>query len=270
MFEFFDTLTGIMSLSPPQIKSWLPGSDPVVLTYFCHLSTSLSPKLLLSNLCHEIHHRYQPNASSLKQNLDNQDCHSWKEPSDEDAMFSFTSKPKLHCQLSNTEAISDCQQNTNVLSSDIVEHQKQFCFLLSLMPSTKRPLLLILNGLDHMKNHFGSQIIGSFPSPLPPNVKVILSVSPNSRHILKALGPQPPQEGLLEADGKKPSHIPLSLGMADRKGCLKMLASLLSSSGRKVTSGQQALVNRALTSCSLTLYVRLLHLHISLWHSGRP
>lgn len=258
-----------MSLSPPQIKSWLPDSDPVVLTYFCHLSTSLSPKQLLSNLCHEIPRRYQHNASSLKQTLDNHGSHSCTESSDEDAMFSFTSTPDLHCELSFAEVTSDCQKNTNLTLFGIAELQTQFFSLLSLMPSTQRPLFLIFDGLDHIESPFGSQIIRSLPSPLPPNVKVILSVSPNSRQILKALGPQHPQNSLLEANAKKPGYMPVSLGMADRKRCVKMLASLLSSSGRKVTSGQQALVNQALTSCCLTLYVRLLHRHISLWHSGR-
>lgn len=257
-----------MSLSAPQIKSWLPDSDPVVLTYFCHLSTSLSPKQLLSSLCYEIPHGYQHNASSLKQNLDNQDSHSCTESSDEDAMFGFTSNPDLHCEVSKREVISS-QKNTNLILFDIAELQKQVSSLLFLMPSTKRPLVLILDGLDHIKNHFGSQIIRSLPCPLPPHVKVILSVSPNSRQILKGLSPQHPQDSELEASAEKPGYVSVSLGMADRKGCLKMLASLLNSSGRKVTSGQQALVNQALTSCCLTLYVRLLHLHISLWHSGR-
>lgn len=252
-----------MSLSPPQIKSWLPDTDPVVLTYFCHLSTSLSPKQLLSSLCHEIPHRYQHNASSFKQNL-NQDSHSCTESCDEDAMFSFTSNPDLQTQRRFSE-----NNNTNLIFFGIAELQKQFFFLLSLLPSTKRPLFLILDGLDHIENHSGSQVIRSLPSPLPPNVKVILSVSPNSRQILKALGPQHPQDSLLEVNAKKPGYELVSLGTADRKRRIKMLASLLSSSGRKVTSGQQALVNQALTSCCLSLYVRLLHLHISLWHSGR-
>lgn len=252
-----------MSLSPPQMEAWLPDRDPVVLPYFCHLSTSLSPKQLLASLCHEIPRRYQHKAS--KQNLDSQGAES----SDEDAMFSFTSNPDLRWELSNTETISDCQKNTNAILFGIAELRKQFISLLSLMPSKKRPLILILDGLDHMEKRFGLEIIRSLPSPLPPNVKVILSVSPSSSQILKALGPQRPQDSLLEAGVKAPGYVSVPLGMADRKQCVQMLALLLSRSGRKVTSGQQALVNQALASCCLTLYVRLLHVHIALWCSGR-
>lgn len=258
-----------MFLSPLQIEAWLPDRDPVVLPYFCHLSTSLSPKQLLSSLCHQISCRYQHKASASKQNLDSPDSQSCTESSDEDAMFGFTSNPDLHWGLSNTEMISDCQKNTDPVLFGIAELRKQFFSLLSLMPSTKRPLFLILDGLDHMEKRFGSEIIRSLPSPLPPNVKVILSVSPSSRQILKALSPQRPQDGLLEATAKTPGYVPVPMGMADRKQCIKMLALLLSSSGRKVTSGQQALVNQALASCCLTLYVRLLHAHISHWYSGR-
>lgn len=262
--SFSILLQECVSLSSPQIKSWLPDSDPVVLTYFCHLSTGRSPKQLLSSLCHEIPRRYRQSASSLKQNLDNPDRHSCRKSANKDAVFSLTSNPDLHC-----EAISACQKNTDVLFFGIAELRKQFFSLLSLMPSTQRPLFLILDGLDHIENHFGSQIIESLPSPLPPNVKVILSVSLSSRHILKTLGPERPRDTLLRSDAKEQGYLPVPLGMADRKPCIKMLASLLSSSGRKVTSGQQAVVNEALTSWCLTLYVRLLHLHVSLWRSGR-
>lgn len=241
----------------------------MVLTYFCHLSPNLSPKLLLLSLCHQIPQRYQHNASSLKQNLGNQHSHGCTQSRHEDAMFSFTSNPDRHCECSQTEATSDCLKNTTITPFDIIELRKKFFSLLSLMPSTKQPLFLIFDGLDHIENHFASQILSSLAYPLPPNVKVILSVSSNCSQILEALGPWHPLDSMLGANGKESGYVSVPLGMADRKLCLKMLASLLSSSGRKVTSGQQALVNQALTSCCLTLYVRLLPLHISRWQSGR-
>lgn len=249
-----------MSLSPPQIKSWLPDRDPVVLTYFCHLSTSLSPKQLLSSLCREILRRYRRNASPLTQTL-NRESPGCAGSDDEDA-----ANPHLHRELSPAPAMPDCGENPNLMSFSAAELRKHFLSLLSLVPSTDRPLFLILDGLDHIENRLGSQVVGSLPSPLPPDVKVILSVSPGGRQILESLRPQRPGDSLLEAT---PGYVGVSLGMADRRGCLKMLASLLSGSGRKVTSGQQALVGQALTSCCLTLYVRLLHLHLSLWRSGR-
>ncbi|TNN01916.1 hypothetical protein fugu_011298 [Takifugu bimaculatus] len=250
-----------------QIKSWLPDSDPVVLPYFCQMASSFPTKELLLSLCQQISSRYHQN-TSLKKNLDNQDSHSCTKPRVEEATFSFTSNTGLHCELSNTDTTSGCWKNFNSEPFGLTELQKQFSSLLSFLPTAKQPLFLILDGLDHIENHFGYQLIRSLPSPLPPNVKVILSISSSRKKILQALSSQHPQDSLFEVN-KESGYVSITLGMANREQCLKMLASLLSSSGRKVTSGQQALVNQALTSCSLALYVRLLHLHISLWHSGR-
>lgn len=234
----------------------------MVLAYFYHPSTSLSPSRLLSSLCHEIPRRYRRCAASLKQNLDDQDSHSWTEGSDEDAVLSPASSRGLYHNLSN---MSNHQKKANLILFGLSELQEHFCSLLSLLPSAERPLVLVLDGLNHLEKRLGSRLIGSLPSPLPPHVKVVLSASPSSREILKALGPQRPWE----AQAEEPGYVSVSLGTADRRPRMKMLASLLSSCGRKVTSGQQALVNKALSSCGLTLYVRLLHLHVSLWTSGR-
>lgn len=252
---------------PPQIKSWLPDSDPVVLPYFCQMASSFPTKDLLLSLCQQIFCRYHQN-TSLKKNVDNQDSHRCTNPQEEEAMFSFTSDPGLHSELSNTDATSGCWKNFNSKPFGLTELQKQFSSLLSFLPTAKQPLFLILDGLDHIKDHFGCQLIRSLPSPLPPNVKVILSISSSRRQILQALSSQHPQDSLFEVN-KESGYMSITLGMANREQCLKMLASLLHNSGRKVTSGQQALVNQAVTSCSLALYVRLLHLHISLWLSGK-
>uniref|UniRef100_A0A8D0CZ71 NWD1/2-like winged helix-turn-helix domain-containing protein n=2 Tax=Sander lucioperca TaxID=283035 RepID=A0A8D0CZ71_SANLU len=140
--------------------------------------------------------------------------------------------------------------------------------LLSFMPSTEQPLVLILDGLDHIGNNFGPHIMEGLPSPLPPSVKLILAVSSKRTQVLQAINPQRgPHQCVSEGREKESGYVCVQLGLVDRKQCVKMLASLLSNSGRRVTSGQQALVNQALTSCCLTLYARLLHLHISLWHS---
>uniref|UniRef100_UPI003AB07330 NACHT and WD repeat domain-containing protein 2-like n=1 Tax=Centroberyx gerrardi TaxID=166262 RepID=UPI003AB07330 len=166
--------------------------------------------------------------------------------------------------------------------------------LLSLLPSPKQPLVLILDGLDQIENNYVPQIIQCLPSPLPPKVKLILALSSNRTHALEAIKLRYPQCNAppCKSDGsvcvEKTEHVPkesgleerkgcvcvdrsgymcVQLSLADRKQCVKMLASLLSGSGRRVTSGQQALVNQALTSCSLTLYARLLHVHTSLWSS---
>ncbi|KAM6946004.1 NACHT and WD repeat domain-containing protein 2-like [Aplochiton taeniatus] len=63
-------------------------------------------------------------------------------------------------------------------------------------------------------------------------------------------------------------HVCVELGPVERRMCVRMLASLLEVSGRRVTSGQQAGVNQALSSGALPLYTRLLHAHAVLWSSG--
>ncbi|XP_076590539.1 NACHT and WD repeat domain-containing protein 2 isoform X2 [Chaetodon auriga] len=232
----------LMAHCAQQIKSWLPDCDPVVITYFCNLSIDPSPKHLLLSLCYQIASRYHCTSTATRQ--DSQD-------------------------LSAIACTDPRGPNAGSRKPDVClsELQERLSSLLSLMPSTKQPLVLILDGLDHIENSFGPQIIRSLPSPLPPCVKLILTVSSNQTQILQAIAPQSARHCASEDSGKESGYVCVPLGLVDRKQCVKMLTSLLSSSGRRVTSGQQALVNQALTSCRLTLYARLLHLHTSLWHS---
>lgn len=243
----------------------------MVITYFCNLSIKPLPKHLLSSLCYQVVGRYGERALSSEQNPSGPD-----DPScacrDNSSECVSTFNPGPPHEPINTEHVSDYDQNLNspcldpsgIVRPDICLSELKECLssLLSIMPSAKQPLFLILDGLDHIENSFGSQIIGSLPSPLPPSVKVILAVSSNRTQVLQAISPLGPPHGTSEG------YVCALLGGPDRKQCVTMLTSLLSSFGRKVTSGQQVLVNQALTSCCLPLYARLLHLHLSLWHSG--
>ncbi|KAJ4935915.1 hypothetical protein JOQ06_017442 [Pogonophryne albipinna] len=236
--------TVLMAHCAQQIKSWLPDCDPVVVTYFCHLSINQSPKHLLSSLCYQIVVRYHSESSS-EQNPNNFD-----DPS---------------CITQPWEYNTNCSSSPNMCVSELKE---RLTSLLSSMPSTKQPLVLILVGLDLMKGNFGPEFLDSLPSPLPHSVKLILTVSSNQTQVLQAFKPQrSPPQSVSKGSEKELGYVCVPMGLVDRKQCVKMLATLLSSSGRRVTSGQQALVNQALTSCRLTLYARLLHLHTSLWHS---
>lgn len=215
-----------------------------------------SPKQLLLSLCYQITSRYHHSMSS----------------SEHRSRRSSTSSP-------DPQHVSDSDQNLrlkpgpdpwDILQPDTGQSELKECLssLLALMPSTKQPLFLILDGLDHIEKCFGLEILSSLPSPLPPNVKVVLTVASTQTQILRAIKPRHPR-GMSEGGEKEPKYACVPLGVVNRRQCVKMLTSLLSSSGRSVTSGQQALVNRALTSCCLALYVRLLHPHTSLWHSGQ-
>ncbi|XP_028978125.2 NACHT and WD repeat domain-containing protein 2 [Esox lucius] len=129
----------------------------------------------------------------------------------------------------------------------------------------KRPLVLILDGLGQGSSISGSQIIQCLPSPLPPNVKLLLSVSPTQHGTIEVLKLHYPESSTADFLG---SCVIVDLGPVERRGCVRMLASLQEESRRKVTSGQQRLVNLALSSCPLTLYARLLHRHTLLWTSA--
>ncbi|XP_033486657.2 NACHT and WD repeat domain-containing protein 2 isoform X2 [Epinephelus lanceolatus] len=236
--------TVLLAHCAQQIKSWLPDCDPVVITYFCNQSINPSPTHLLSSLCYQIGRGYN-SRSSLEQS-----------PDDLDSPGCITN-------------VRDCNPNCNPTSIMCLSELKdRLLSLLSSMPSNKHPLVLILGGLHHIKKDFVPHIMESLPSPLPPSVKLILTVSPNRTQILQAISPQrSPPQCVSEGNEKELGYVCVQLGLVDRKQCVKLLSSLLRSSGRRVTSGQQALVNQVLTSCCLPLYVRLLQLHTSLWHS---
>ncbi|XP_068174254.1 NACHT and WD repeat domain-containing protein 2 isoform X2 [Antennarius striatus] len=254
-----------------KIKSWLPDSNPVVLTYFLNLSNNLSPKHLLLSLCSQIAGRYRHSRSLSERNLlDDPSCSNNNSNcilvSNLDHHERITGDHVSHC--CEDLSVEPYQHHSGIINPDLClpELKEHFSSLLSLMPSTKNPLFLIFDGLDHVDHTVGPQIIESLPSPLPPNVKVLLAISAKRTQILQAVDPQSPACEI-SAGREESGYECVALGLADRKQCVRMLASLLSRSGRSVTSGQQALVNQVLTSCCLPLYARLLHLHTSCWHS---
>uniref|UniRef100_A0A3P9C9U8 NWD1/2-like winged helix-turn-helix domain-containing protein n=1 Tax=Maylandia zebra TaxID=106582 RepID=A0A3P9C9U8_9CICH len=178
------------------------------------------------------------------------------------------------------EHVSDCKQSWSTAQhpdqrqldfgnikpdaclSELKEHLSS---LISHLPSTEKPLVLILDGLDQLKNNTGLQIIECLPRPLPPAVKLIVTASSNREHFLQAIKLHYASQSVSE--DMCTGRLCIQLGLVDRKQSVQMLASLLKGSGRRVTSGQQALVNQALARCCLPLYARLLHAHTSLWRS---
>ncbi|XP_055370184.1 LOW QUALITY PROTEIN: NACHT and WD repeat domain-containing protein 2 [Betta splendens] len=227
-----------------QIKSWLPGCNPVVVTHFCNPSLNTSPKHVLSSLCYQIARK----------------CHMCSVPTQDPSVDRAThpvcaSKPRL-CKCSRLNP-APCPSPEGFNSPDISlsELKDTLSSLLTLLPSPKRPVLLVLVGLDQLERDVGLPVVRSLPSPLPPGVKLIVTASSTRTHVLQAVHAHYP-----ECSGVR-------LGSTDRRARLQMLAALLAGSGRRVTSGQQALLNRALASCGLTLYARLLHGPTSLWQS---
>ncbi|XP_074535636.1 NACHT and WD repeat domain-containing protein 2 [Halichoeres trimaculatus] len=256
--------TVLLAHCAQNMKSWLPDSDPVVITYFCNLSTSPSPKHLLSSLCYQIAAKYK-SRTSLEPNSDPKDS-KWDQNTDFMSPHQESTTEEQACdQDLRTPA---CLDLYDTITPDVClsELKGRFLSLVSLMPSTEQPLILILVGLDRVENNFVLEIIKSLPMPAPPSIKLIFSFS--RTQILQGPSQQrSPSSCTSEHSEEESGYECLKLGPVDRKECSKMLASLLRSSGRRVTSGQQVLVNQALTSCCLMLYTRLLKAHTALWHS---
>ncbi|XP_034460613.1 NACHT and WD repeat domain-containing protein 2 [Hippoglossus hippoglossus] len=275
--------TVLLAHCAQQMRSWLPHSDPVVITYFYNLQQMLSPTHLLSSLCYQIENRYHSDSSSKKgpsihlaTTTDYHGCIT--DPKDPNSSCSPTPALDSQREPTTSEHVSDFNLNRctkqspaprglcpGIIKPDIraSELRERLSSLLSRLPSPKQPLLLNLSGLDQIENKLVClQIIESLPSPLPPGVKLFLTVSSNRTHVLQAIKLH--YQGGSERES---GCVCVRLGSANRKECVKLLASLLSSSGRRITSGQQALVNQALSSCCLTLYARLLHVHTLLWFS---
>ncbi|KAJ0022159.1 hypothetical protein NQD34_009649 [Periophthalmus magnuspinnatus] len=229
--------TVLLAHCSKQIKPWLPDSDPVVIMYFC--SPSLNPKHLLSSLCYQIAKIY----------------HSY-----------FSLQQDYNFNPYTDSSFMDLLNYRFYAESDITfsELKQHLISLMTSLPSPKHPLVIFINGLDQIDYNYGCQVTESLPSPLPPSVKLLLTASSKRKHIEQAVELHYPQCSMSEVD--KELFI-LQLSPSNRKESVKKLASLLSASGRRITSGQQALVNQALTSCCLPLYVRLLHKITSLWQS---
>ncbi|MED6272818.1 hypothetical protein CHARACLAT_000649 [Characodon lateralis] len=268
-----------------QIKAWLADCDPVVISCFCSLSFKTSPKYLLSRLCHQIARRYEEQSLTK---LEPESC-LCRNPDECSCNINCSSVSVLdpHNDSCHGERVCDGDPNfckipdsgprelhSSIIKVDfsLFELKEHLASLLTQLPSTKHPLVLIFDGLDQLENCFGAQIISSVPSPLPDSVKLVVTVSSHRTGLLQAIKLHYPQQVSLphsvSADSEeKTGYACVQLQSKDRRQCVKLLELLLNSSGRKVTSGQQALVNQALTSCCLPLYTRLLHAHASLWHS---
>jgi len=285
------------------VKLWLADQDPVMIPYFGNIAINPSTKHFLSSLCYQIACGYRQPCDStsdpdLYQNL----------PSNLDPNHAPSSAENHHSKSNQCSSTDPEPQEPNPL-----EHKPEQSFprqyfepdlstswlkdqlssLLSRFPSPKRPVVLMLDGLDQI-NVQQHHMVECLPSPIPPSVKLILSVSNRNTEALQAIQlhypeytslphpvsysivPTEEEEDEEERDGLWMKTGPtqcrgyefVELKSVEKRQCVKMVASLLSSSGRRVTSGQQTLVNQVLSSCPLIFYARLLHSHTLLWTSG--
>ncbi|CAL8335111.1 unnamed protein product [Boreogadus saida] len=282
-----------------QVKSWLADQDPVIIPYFANITINPSPKHILSLLCYQIVCCYrQPHdvssdldiSKGLPSNLDSnhEPCSAENHHSNPNLRSRTDLKPKdpNPPEPRPKQSIPSQYFEPDLSQSWLKDHLSS---LLSSFPTPNRPVVLILDGLDQINDVDVQHMVQCLPSPLPASVKLILSVSNRRTQALQAIQLHYPEctssplhvshsivptkdkerKGLLMETGQTQSkgYSFVELKSVERGQCIRMVASLLSLSGRRVTSGQQTLVNKALGSCSQIFYARLLHSQTLHWTS---
>lgn len=122
--------------------------------------------------------------------------------------------------------------------------------------SSRNPLVIIIDGLDQLPNTAEPLDFTWLPKVLPPNVKILMSITTDSADISSTLKTYYQDTALF-----------CQLQSVEGKSCSQLLTKLLQAGNRRITSGQQMYVNQALKECPLPLYLHLLHKQASLWRS---
>ncbi|KAM8977691.1 NACHT and WD repeat domain-containing protein 2-like [Pelodytes ibericus] len=186
----------------------------------------------------------------------------WHEASDPVLVIRFLSMfgEPIH---SNSLLRSLCQQLSDIYQRHLPTHLEdpdelgQF-FADVLCASTKqRPLVLILDAIDHLNAEVNILIPHWLTRPIPQFTKIILSVTQEkcvNCDLVKSLGHK---------------HV-LTLEVRPlKRGCNESLKLSLIRHDRKITSGQQVYVNRALASDTSPLHMLLLLKEAIGWKSHR-
>ncbi|XP_057203289.1 NACHT and WD repeat domain-containing protein 2 isoform X2 [Triplophysa rosa] len=139
--------------------------------------------------------------------------------------------------------------------NNVLQLKENFNRLLT-TSSFRNPLVLMIDGLDQLPNTAEPLDFKWLPKFLPPNVKVLMSITTDRPDIISTLKTYCQDTALF-----------CELQPVEGKSCNQLLTTLLQASNRKITSGQQMYVNQALKECPLPLYVHLLHKQASLWRS---
>ena len=157
-----------------------------------------------------------------------------------------------------TQIAISYDQPQHQLPWDVNQLGKALTNLLIMASSSSRPLVLILDGLDQVPEADETQRNRWLPVSLPVNVKLLISTAPRKSGTLQALKALYPE-----------FYLFLELKSKDGRDCSRMLKDLLLSCSRRITSGQQIHVNKALKKCSLPLYIELLHRQVCNWNSSQ-
>ncbi|PAA48787.1 hypothetical protein BOX15_Mlig021732g1 [Macrostomum lignano] len=142
------------------------------------------------------------------------------------------------------ESLDDFKEILNTFYS-MLERMGQF-----------RRILVFLDSVDQLDSSDGAYHLTWVRTPLPANVKMVVSTLPNMFDLLKTFkGKLPNPDFYVEV-------TPLETSL-----CTSILSALLSEQGRTLNEQQWALVEHAFSKCSLPIYVHLLYHEVLRWRS---
>ncbi|PAA50543.1 hypothetical protein BOX15_Mlig022598g5, partial [Macrostomum lignano] len=119
-----------------------------------------------------------------------------------------------------------------------------------------RRILVFLDSVDQLDSSDGAYHLTWVRTPLPANVKMVVSTLPNMFDLLKTF------------KGKLPNpDIYVEVTPLETSLCTSILSALLSEQGRTLNEQQWALVEQAFSKCSLPIYVHLLYHEVLRWRS---
>uniref|UniRef100_A0A1I8HEY0 NACHT domain-containing protein n=1 Tax=Macrostomum lignano TaxID=282301 RepID=A0A1I8HEY0_9PLAT len=142
------------------------------------------------------------------------------------------------------ESLDDFKEILNTFYS-MLERMGQF-----------RRILVFLDSVDQLDSSDGAYHLTWVRTPLPANVKMVVSTLPNMFDLLKTF------------KGKLPNpDIYVEVTPLETSLCTSILSALLSEQGRTLNEQQWALVEQAFSKCSLPIYVHLLYHEVLRWRS---
>ncbi|KAI1720798.1 NACHT domain-containing protein [Ditylenchus destructor] len=158
--------------------------------------------------------------------------------------------------------ISVCEQiaynyNINLRQQCPTEISKLFQHFkkMTTLATKEKPLIIVLDSLDLLSKMDASEELLWFPPTLPPNVKLIASLSSNTTV-------ENNMHRLVESLDQYINVPPLGpeLGM-------EVIRKWLQAIGRTLTSRQSDLMGKALSYCTLPLFLKLVYATVSRWKS---
>lgn len=120
----------------------------------------------------------------------------------------------------------------------------------------ERPLVVFLDSLDLLSTDDGAHELLWFPIQLPPDVKLVASVTPSRTNVFATL------QRIVEQQKNYLLIKPLGMDLS-----IIVIQEWLKSGHRTLTCNQWEIVKEALAKCNLPIFVKLVHATVCQWKS---